>query len=214
MKKKRIALIGSGELSKHIAHYVKEDNQYDVVGYFDDFTTPGSVIHNYPVIGTLNDILKAYKDSHFDELINGIGFTRMKYRKEVFCRFENSVPFASFLHSRSFVDKTAQIGKGVILFPFSMVYFNAVIEDNVFVQVGSIITDSIIKRHSMISASVTIAGRSTIGECCNIGVSTTIINDIEICDHVQTGGGCVITKKITEPGVYVGVPAKKIKSEW
>ena len=35
--KKRVAFIGSGELAVHIAHYMVEDDQFEVVGYFDDY---------------------------------------------------------------------------------------------------------------------------------------------------------------------------------
>jgi len=32
---------------------------------------------------------------------------------------------------------------------------------------------------------------------------------IEICDNVVIGAGSVVTKNITEPGVYYGNPARK-----
>lgn len=211
--KKRVAFIGSGELARHIAHYVVEDNQFEVVGYFDDYTKVGEIVNDYPIIGKLSDIPAFYKKGVFDELINAIGYTRMLYRKEVFEQFADAIPFATFIHSSCFVDKTASIGKGVIIFPFSIVYLDTIIEDNVFIQIHFSITDSKIKKHSMISQTVSIAGRSEIGESCNIGISTTISNDIKICNNVRTGAGTVVTKNIIEPGLYVGVPARKIKDE-
>src|SRR3989339_144686 len=208
--KKRVTFIGSGEMAKHIAHYIVEDNQFDVVGYFDDFTPVGNIINGYPVIGTLNDIESAFRNNVFDQLINSIGYTRLKYRKEVFERFEFKIPFATFIHSSCLIDSTAKIGKGVIVFPFSILYMNAIIEDDVFIQIRSYVTDSKVKKHTMISGTVSIAGHCEIGECCNIGISTTVSNDVTICDFVQTGAGTVVTKNITEPGIYVGVPAIKL----
>ena len=32
-----------------------------------------------------------------------------------------------------------------------------------------------------------------------------------ICDNAVIGAGAVVTKDITEPGTYVGIPARKIK---
>lgn len=53
--------------------------------------------------------------------------------------------------------------------------------------------------------------RSTkIGNHVSIGSNSTIL-PVEICDHVVIGAGAVVTKNISEPGVYVGNPAKKIK---
>ena len=44
----------------------------------------------------------------------------------------------------------------------------------------------------------------------SIGSNTTIL-PVNICDNVVIGAGAVVTKNITEPGVYVGNPAKKIR---
>jgi sugar O-acyltransferase (sialic acid O-acetyltransferase NeuD family) len=211
--KKRIAFIGSGELSLHIAHYVIEDNQYEVVGFFDDFTPVGSMVKDYKIIGTLNDIQTMFDQNIFDGLVNGIGFMRMEYRKEVFDRFKGIVPFTNFIHSSCIIDSTSKIGEGVIIFPMAMLYYNAVIEDNVFIQVNTTITDSKICRDTMVSGGVMVAGRSIVGKGCNIGVKTCISNDISICDNVQTGAGAVVVKNITEPGVYIGIPARNIKDK-
>lgn len=209
--KKRIAFLGSGEMARHFAHYMVEDNQFDVIGYFDDYTEVGTIVNNYPILGKISDVEKAFNEKVFDELINAIGFTRLEYRKELFEKFEDKVLFGTFIHSTCLIDSTAKIGKGVVIFPYSILYLDAVVEDNVFIQIRSYVTDSRVKKHTMISGTVSIAGRVEIGECCNIGISTTISNDVKICDFVKTGAGTIVVKDITESGTYVGVPARKIK---
>lgn len=209
--KKRVAFIGSGELSLSIAHYMIEDNQYEVVGFFDDYTPINTDVKGYKIIGKLDDIESMHKDNIFDGLVNGVGFMRMEYRKEVFDRFKGIVPFVNFFHSSCIIDSTATVGEGVIIFPMSMLYYNAVIEDNVFIQVNTTVTDSLVCKDTMVSGGVMIAGRSTVGQGCNIGVKTCISSDVKICAGVRTGAATTIVKDITEPGTYVGVPAKKIK---
>jgi sugar O-acyltransferase (sialic acid O-acetyltransferase NeuD family) len=209
--KKRIAFIGSGEMAKHIAHYMVEDDQFEIAGYFDDYAPVGSIVNDYPILGTLDSLEKAHAAGTFDQLINAIGFTRMEYRKETFERFSGKVPFATFIHSTALIDSTATIGEGVVIFPFALLYPGAVVEDNVFIQIRSSITDSHIKKHTMISGQVMVAGRSEVGECCNIGVSTTVSSDVKITNFVQTGAGTVVVKDIEESGVYAGVPSRKIR---
>lgn len=51
---------------------------------------------------------------------------------------------------------------------------------------------------------------TNIGNNVSIGSNATIL-PISICDNVVIGAGAVVTKNITEPGVYAGNPAKKIK---
>jgi acetyltransferase-like isoleucine patch superfamily enzyme len=49
-----------------------------------------------------------------------------------------------------------------------------------------------------------------IGNHVSIGSNATIL-PVNICDNVVIGAGAVVTKNITESGVYAGNPAKKLK---
>ncbi len=49
-----------------------------------------------------------------------------------------------------------------------------------------------------------------IGNKVAIGSNATIL-PVAICDNVVIGAGSVVTKNITQSGVYAGNPAKKIK---
>ncbi|MFY9987695.1 MAG: acyltransferase [Chthoniobacterales bacterium] len=50
--------------------------------------------------------------------------------------------------------------------------------------------------------------RSTkIGHGVSIGTNATIL-PVSICDRVVVGAGAVVTKDITEPGIYAGNPAR------
>jgi acetyltransferase-like isoleucine patch superfamily enzyme len=50
--------------------------------------------------------------------------------------------------------------------------------------------------------------RSTkIGNDVSIGTNATIL-PVTICDRAVIGAGAVVTKNITEPGIYVGNPAR------
>ena len=49
-----------------------------------------------------------------------------------------------------------------------------------------------------------------IGDNVSIGSNATLL-PVSICDGVVIGAGAVVTKDITEPGVYAGNPAKRIK---
>ncbi len=51
--------------------------------------------------------------------------------------------------------------------------------------------------------------RTTIGNHVSVGSNATIL-PVTICDYTVIGAGAVVTKDITEAGVYAGNPAKKI----
>ncbi len=52
---------------------------------------------------------------------------------------------------------------------------------------------------------------TTIGNHVSIGSNSTIL-PVTICDFVVIGAGSVVTKNITEPGIYAGNPARKLRS--
>ena len=50
-----------------------------------------------------------------------------------------------------------------------------------------------------------------LGSHVSVGTNATVL-PVTICDHVVIGAGAVVTKDITEPGIYVGNPARKVRS--
>lgn len=52
-----------------------------------------------------------------------------------------------------------------------------------------------------------------LGDNVVIGTSSTILGPVTICDNVIIGSMSLVNKSISEPGVYVGIPVKKISDE-
>jgi len=51
---------------------------------------------------------------------------------------------------------------------------------------------------------------TVIGNNVSIGTNVTIL-PVKICDNVVIGAGAVVTKDISEPGIYAGNPARFLK---
>lgn len=63
--------------------------------------------------------------------------------------------------------------------------------------------------HTAIAGCVGISGSARIGRYCMIGGGAGIVGHLEIADHVTVTGMTMVTKSITEPGIYSsGVPAQ------
>jgi acetyltransferase-like isoleucine patch superfamily enzyme len=53
--------------------------------------------------------------------------------------------------------------------------------------------------------------RSTrVGNRVSIGSNATLL-PVSVCDDVVIGAGSVVTKDITQPGIYAGVPARRMR---
>ena len=119
------------------------------------------------------------------------------------------------------------IGNHVFIGPFVEIQKGVQIGDQTRIQSHSFICEGVsIGQHCFIGHGVMFindtfstggpAGnpslwkKTTIGNNVSIGSNASIL-PVNICDQVVIGAGAVVTKDITEPGVYVGNPARKIK---
>jgi sugar O-acyltransferase (sialic acid O-acetyltransferase NeuD family) len=208
---KRLAIIGSGDLGVLIAFHARQ-RDYSIAGFFNDFLSTGELVDGFPVLGGVDMVLDSFKRGVFDELMIGIGYKHFEVRKNLFQKFYGQVPFANIIHKDVSIASSCVIGEGCFILPGCVLDNNVRLGNNVLVNVGSAIAhDTIIGNHSFLSPRVAIAGFVQIGECCNLGINATIIDNIKIVDNVQVGGGAVVIKDLTEGGVYVGTPARRIR---
>ena len=208
----RVAIIGSGDLGQSIAHYAR-NNGFEIVGFYDDFQRAASV-NGIPVMGKLDKIDADYKARLFDALVCAVGYNHFVFREKVFNKFHNEVgiPFATIIDRSCHVDESAKVGDGVVMFPTAMVDKGCEIGDNVLLNVGvTIAHDSKVMEHSFLSPRVAMAGFSTIGKRCMIGINSTIIDNLTICDDVRVGGGALLIHDVQQKGLYVGVPARFVR---
>lgn len=84
------------------------------------------------------------------------------------------------------------------------------IGDDCFVGHGVMFINDLFTKGGPASGDTTLWKKTKIGSNVSIGSNATIL-PIEICDHVVIGAGAVVTKNITQSGIYAGNPAKKIK---
>jgi UDP-N-acetylbacillosamine N-acetyltransferase len=133
-------------------------------------------------------------------------------RKELFEHHGNLVLEDSLVHPAAFIEPSVHLGSSNIIFAKSYLSSMSQVGDNTIVNAGAIIEhESFVGSHCHISVGVLVCGRVSIGDNCFIGAGAVIRDKVSICDNVLLGAGTVVVKDITEPGVYVGNPAKRIK---
>lgn len=96
------------------------------------------------------------------------------------------------------------IGGGAHIGPQTIIGENTIINTHCVIE-----HDCRIGKHAHISVNANIAGKCVIGDFVMVGTGATVIDNIQICDEVIIGAGAVVIDDITEPGIYVGVPARK-----
>lgn len=83
------------------------------------------------------------------------------------------------------------------------------IGEDCFVSHGAMFVNDTFERGGPARGDKTLWRSTTIGDRVSIGTNATIM-PVTICDDVVIGAGAVVTRAITEPGLYAGVPARRI----
>lgn len=208
---KTIGIIGAGDLGQLIAYHAITDKHFDSVVFLDDYKEKDGVVDGYKVIGKIADAETAFSQNFFSHIIIAIGYKHLNARKAVFEKLvQLNIPFANIIHSSSYVDGSCNLGKGIFILPGCTLDRNVVIGNNTVINTACAIAhDTEIGTHCFLSPRVAIAGFCKIESQCLLGINCTVIDNISICSQTQIGGGSVVVKSIEEPGLYVGVPAKK-----
>ena len=163
---KRLAIIGAGDLGQQIAHYLVDDDHFEVVGFYDDFQKERINIKGIPALGRIENVLSAYQAGIFDALLLAIGYKHMAFREEIFNMFKGKVPFGSFVHKTCIIDPSSKIGQGSVLYPGCILDQHAVLKENVLLNIGCCIAhDTIIGDHCFLSPRVAIAGFVNVQKC-------------------------------------------------
>lgn len=115
----------------------------------------------------------------------------------------------SYIHDNCFISPNCTIGKGVFIGPFCSVCRNAEVKDHACLLTYCLVSHySTVGKNTIVNSGAKIAGRTTIGENCTLGIKSGVSKGLSVCSDVHLKGFSNITKDIEIPGTYVGVSAK------
>jgi UDP-3-O-[3-hydroxymyristoyl] glucosamine N-acyltransferase len=92
---------------------------------------------------------------------------------------------------------------------------DTVIEDGVRIDnLCHIGHNAYIGAHTAVAGMSGISGSATVGKRCLLAGQSGIVGHIKVCDDVVVSGKAVISKDVTEPGVYAGTFTAEPAREW
>ena len=115
-----------------------------------------------------------------------------------------------------FVGPFVEIQKGVVIGARSKVQSHAFIcelvsiGDDCFVGHGVMFTNDVFAEGGPARGRRELWRSTRIGNRVSIGSNATLL-PVDICDDVVIGAGSVVTRNITEPGIYAGNPARLLR---
>lgn len=108
------------------------------------------------------------------------------------------------------IQKDVNIGRNCRVQSHSFICELVTIGDNTVIAHGVMFINDLFATGGPANGDKNLWRSTRIGNSVSIGSNATIL-PVTICDNVVIGAGSVVTKDITEPGIYTGNPAKKIR---
>ncbi len=108
------------------------------------------------------------------------------------------------------IQSDVKIGKSCKIQSHSFICSLVEIGDDCFIGHGVMFINDLFQSGGPAGGDSSKWKSTRIGNNVSIGSNATIL-PVNICDKVVIGAGAVVTKDITESGIYVGNPARKIR---
>ena len=195
----KYALLGCGYHARGVASVLVANEPQCQIVFVDPNAQPNEHILGFPVMPTAPDDATHFiaATGYPDKLKD---WSHGKHLTTVISK-NASVGLMTEIEDGCFVGDGAFIGSEVRIGFGSIVNTHAVVEHNA--QIG---------RLCNICPGATVLGQCKIGDYTFVGAGAVIKNNLHICPHVIIGMGSIVVDDITEPGTYVGNPARKINS--
>lgn len=215
-KDRKLVVYGIGETAEMIADYFIQDSNYEVVAFtVDSQYLDKDTLLGLPVV-PVDEVMTRYPPSaHY--MFAAASFGKLNRVREGMYRKAKDMGYkmASYVNSRAFVWHNVKIGENVFVFEENVVQYKVRIGNNVILWSGNHIGhQTVIEDNCFISSHVVISGFCTIGANSFLGVNTSFNDGVKFGKDSVTGNGTIIVRN-TEPGsIYVGNPAKRMKSSY
>ena len=207
-----IVILGAGGMGRETYEVIqdtfKDNSEYRVKGFLSDVLDILDGFEGYPpLLGTIKD----YEVQPNDRFILAIGDVagRRRIAENI---LERGGEFMTLISNLAKVDRTAQIGRGVIVFPFSHIGANTKIGDFCLMNLHAIVGhDSILGNFTEVCSFSVLGGATQTGEECFFAMQTATAPKVKIGNRVIFSLGSVITEDVEDNSFIIGVPGKILK---
>jgi sugar O-acyltransferase (sialic acid O-acetyltransferase NeuD family) len=209
---KKIAIVG-GRPDGHgkvVIELAREIPGIEVVGFLDDAPKSKLVSGAAWLGGTADRADSLIKDGIELHIAIGHNVIRRRLALELGKR---GAKFATLIHPSAQVYASATIGEGSLIVARAIVGPGVVVGAQVIVNHGAILDhDTRLDDYVNVSTGFKCGGRVRFHEGVFAGVGVIAIPDSIVHRWSYLGAGAVVTEELAAHGLYIGVPAKKLRS--
>ena len=207
-----IVVIGGGGHAKVVISILRKLKRYRVLGY-TDLKDHGSVL-GVPYLGADRELAALTGRPEKLNAVLAVGQVGLgEKRYELWTRLQlPSLSFPLIASPDAIVNEGVSGGRGAVVMDGGVINSGATIGCGVIVNTNSTVEhDVVLEDWVHVAPGATISGGVTVGRFSMIGAGATVIEGMKIAAGCIVGAGATVVHDLTEPGVYVGTPARRIK---
>lgn len=207
-----IAIVGGGAHAKVVISILRKLRSHRILGYTDvkDYGTVAGV----PYLGSDRHLAALSVGAKKTNAVLGVGQVGLgNPRYEIWTRLHShALAFPLLVSPDAIVNEGVSGGEGAVVMDGAVINCGANIGRGAIVNTNSTVEhDVILADWVHIAPGATICGGAAIGQFSMIGAGATVIEGIRIAAGCMVGAGATVVRDLTEQGVYVGSPARRIK---
>ena len=136
-----------------------------------------------------------------------------KKREELWLRLtELRLHFPLIVSPHAIVNENVSAGEATLVMDGAVINCGATIGRGAIINTNSTIEhDVVIADWVHVASGATISGGVKVGRFSMIGAGATVIEGVQIAEDCLIGAGATVVQDLTEPGVYVGCPARRLR---
>jgi len=205
--KNKLTIIGASGHGKVVADIAIKLDKWDEIVFLDDDESI-KICMGFKVIGVTGDVIR-YKDESDFIVAIGNNETREKMQEGL---EEKGLSIISLIHPNTTIGADVKIGIGTVIMAGVVINSSTNIGKGCIINTSSSIDhDNVIEDYVHISPGVNTGGTVKIGKKSWIGIGGTVKNNVEIGKDTVVGAGAVVVRDISKPGIYIGVPVRRIE---
>ncbi|HEY5267658.1 MAG TPA: NeuD/PglB/VioB family sugar acetyltransferase [Candidatus Saccharimonadales bacterium] len=204
---KKICIYGAGGFA-HEVYWLALQCGYEVDAFID--IHPGEDYRGIPI----KDDNYFNKNEHLAVVAVGNPKIREMIIKQIITRHGMAVFKTLVSPHANLMDPNITVGYGSVICANCVltcdIQLGAFSQLNLSTTIGH---DTVTGDFFTTAPGVHISGKVKTGEKVYFGTNASTVENINICDDVTIGAAACVSKDITESGIYVGVPAKKLEKK-
>ena len=208
---KKIVIIGAGGFGREVKMLIdqinKNNQEYDLLGFYDDRIGEDEVVSGYKVYGIITNLLQIDY-----QLLVVIAIANPAIKRSIYTLLSNNtcLIFPTLIHPNVLMGTdNVKIGEGCIICADNIITVDVNIGNFVTLNFRcSVAHDTIIGDFCSVMPGVCISGNVTLKDLVYVGTGASIINLITLGYSSKVGAGVTVSKNLPDNSQAIGLPPK------